>query len=233
MPRIPLIEDLTTDPIPAGYNLLAEYDPTSLWYTVSFSIAAEWLKQGGRVRYGIAAQPPDKMRFHLKRLRLEAEELERTGQLELYDFFTATLGQKSREKLAPPTLKVADLSIWWTRAQLAGPSVPNLLRMLDDLSVLERFNDEKSWVEFALTRMFPTAFFLKEYSLRGVMKGVHSDRAYNRLEAANDGVIDFRLDESGEKPRNLMRIRSLRDIGFDGRWHELKIGKNFEVTLEK
>ncbi len=233
VPRIPLIEELTTEPVPPGYSLLVEYDPTSLWYSASYTIAAAWLRQGGIVRYGIAARPPDKMRSYLKRLGVDSLELEGKGQLDLYDFFTSTLGHKSKEKYAPPSLKVPDLSIWWTQAQLGGPGVTNLLRMFDDLSVLDRFNEEKSWVEFTLTRMIPTAFFLKEYAIRGVMMGVHSDWVYKRLEAAHDGVIDFRLDESGEEPRSLMRIRSMRDLGFDGRWHSLRPGENFEVTLDK
>ncbi len=231
--RIPIIEDLTAGPIPVGSALLVEYDPTSQWYATSFTIAAEWLKAGGKVRYGIAAQPPDQMRSQLNRVGLGTEQLEANEQLQLYDFYTPTLGQKSKEKYAPPTLKVADLSIWWTKAQLSGPPVPNLLRMLDDLSVFERFNDEKSWVEFALTRMIPTTFVLKEHAIRGIMKGVHSDWAYKRLEAASAGVIDLKLDETGEEPRNLIRIRSIRNVGFDARWHPLKIGENFEVTLEK
>jgi len=31
----------------------------------------------------------------------------------------------------------------------------------------------------------------------------------------------------------LMRIRNMRNAHFDREWHELKIGENFEVTLEK
>jgi hypothetical protein len=53
------------------------------------------------------------------------------------------------------------------------------------------------------------------------------------MEAASEGIIDFKLDEATDPPMNLMRIRSLRDVGFDGRWHQLKIGTNLEVTLEK
>jgi hypothetical protein len=52
-------------------------------------------------------------------------------------------------------------------------------------------------------------------------------------EAAYDGIIDFKLDESVDPPKNLIRLRSIRNTGFDGRWHALKIGENFEVTLAK
>ena len=43
----------------------------------------------------------------------------------------------------------------------------------------------------------------------------------------------FKLDETTDPPRNLIRIRSMRNVGFDGRWHQLKVKEKFEVTLEK
>jgi len=65
------------------------------------------------------------------------------------------------------------------------------------------------------------------------VRGVHSDWAYRRLEDAYDGIIDFKLDELSDPPRNLMRIRSMRDVGFDGRWSQLKMAENLEISLEK
>jgi KaiC/GvpD/RAD55 family RecA-like ATPase len=70
--------------------------------------------------------------------------------------------------------------------------------------------------------------------LTGIIRGIHSDWAYKNKEASVDGIVDFKLDESGEVPRNLIRIRSMRNVGFDGRWHQLRVNdENFEVTLEK
>jgi KaiC/GvpD/RAD55 family RecA-like ATPase len=68
---------------------------------------------------------------------------------------------------------------------------------------------------------------------RGVVRGVHSEWVYKRLEDAYDGIIDFRLEETGEETQDLMRIRSMRDLRHDRKWHRLKIADNFEVTLEK
>ncbi len=105
--------------------------------------------------------------------------------------------------------------------------------VLDDLSVLDRFNEEKNWVEFLLARMIPGNRARELTSIRGIMRGIHSDWAYKQLEAAVDGVVDFKLGEASDPPTNLMRIKSMRNVGFDGRWHQLQIGGNFEVTLEK
>jgi KaiC/GvpD/RAD55 family RecA-like ATPase len=65
------------------------------------------------------------------------------------------------------------------------------------------------------------------------ISGVHSAWAYKQLEAAVDGIIDFKVEEIGEEMRDLMRIRSLRIGTFDRRWHELKVAENSEVTLQK
>lgn len=230
--RIPLIEDLTTGPIPAGSDLLVEFDPASQWYNASLTIAAGWIKGGGMVSYSSTTQPPDSIRLKLNRLGVNAEALEREKKLEIWDWYTATLGQISKEKLAVNSLFVSDLSIFYSTGQMGGPPIPEWLMMIDDGSVLARFNEEKSWVEFSLTRTYPLARLRKSTIIGGLLRGVHSDWVYNRLEAAADGIIDFRVDETVDPIQNLIRIRSMRDIGFDGRWHRIKVGENLEVTLE-
>jgi KaiC/GvpD/RAD55 family RecA-like ATPase len=53
------------------------------------------------------------------------------------------------------------------------------------------------------------------------------------LEAAVDCVVDLKLEEAGDETSNLIRVRNMRSVGFDSRWHRLKIGGNLEITLEK
>lgn len=231
--QIPLIDDLTTSPVPHGSNLLVEFDPSSQWINASLTMAAGWIKSGGGVSYSVSTQPPSKIRLKLKRLGIDSENLEKEGVLRIWDWYTATLGQKSKEKLAISSLKVSDLSIWYAQEQLPGPPLSDKLLIIDDGSVGTRFNDEKNWAEFSITRIYPMAK-LRDCTLIGsLVRGIHSDSVYRRFEAAADGVIDFKLDESVDPVQNLVRIRSMKDIGFDGRWHRLKIGENFEVTLEK
>ncbi len=233
VPRIPLIEDLTKRPVPAGSNLLVEFDPKSLWYAASVTIAAGWIRTGGRVLFATTAQPPETVRARLRALSLDVEELATNEKLSVFDYYTASLGQKSKERDSADSLKVADLSVWFARDLMRSPAAPDLLRIMDDLSVLGRFNEEKSWVEFVLARMIPDAFSRQTTAIRGLLKGIHSDWVYKRLESVVDGVVEFKLDEAGDEPRNLIRISTMRNVGFDGRWHALKIGENFEVTLEK
>ena len=236
MPRIPLIEDLTTKPVPLGSNLLVEFEPTSQWYNASITIAAGWLRTGGIVPYTVHTQPPENIRLQLKRLGLNTVELERKDTLRIWDYYSATLGQKSNERLSVDSLKVADLSIFYAKDStgIRGPPIPDRLRMDDNLSVLGRFNEEKSWVEFVLTRVLPMASLRQSTLISGVMKGVHSEWAYSQLEGAFDGVIDFKFEENNVgETRDLIRIRNMRNVFFTKGWHSLRIGENFEVTLEK
>lgn len=108
-----------------------------------------------------------------------------------------------------------------------------MLRIFDDLSILGRFNDEKSWVELVLTRIVPVSFLRKETGIRGVMKGVAEERLYKRLEGAFDAIVDFNVRESGGESSNVMRIRRMRTVPYDQNWHRAKVAPNFEVTIEK
>jgi KaiC/GvpD/RAD55 family RecA-like ATPase len=237
--RLALIEDLLTEPLPAGSNLLVEFDAASQWYRASLNIAREWLRAGGDVGYNVAAQLPDNLRSQLRKLGLNVEEFEADGKLEIWDWHSATLGQKSKEKFvgASTGLKAADLSIDIGREELkpamAGETYPEYLRIWDNCSVMARFNDDKAWVEFLVTRVFPSGFHSKSTIIVGVIRGIHSEWVYRQLEDAADGVIDFKIDEIGEETRDVFRIRSMRNVAFDRKWHRLNIGENLEVTIEK
>ena len=234
LPRIPLIEDLTTGPIPHSSFLLVEFTGASQWYNASFTISAGWLKTGGGpLGYNSLAHPPDDVRSKLNELGLNCEQLESEDKLYITDLYTATLGQKSKEKIAIPSLKVADLSIEFSRNIMRGPPEPDTLAIVDNGSTLARFNDEKNWVEFILTRIIPSAKLLKNTGIAGIIREIHSAWVYEQLEAAADGIIDFSVEEEGKTLRDVMRIRSMRNAHFDREWHELKIGENFEITLEK
>jgi KaiC/GvpD/RAD55 family RecA-like ATPase len=233
VPMTALVEDLTTGPVPFGSNLLIEYNPVSQWHNASLTIAAGWLKTGGRVSYNVFTQPPTKVRARLKRLGLKVDVLEGENKLRIHDWYAATLGKKSVEKLAHQSLKVADQSIEFSKWLSESQPQPDLLRMDDDSSTVARFNEEKNWTEFVLTRDMAVSPVLKSTMINSLTKGVHSECVYKRFEAAFDGVIEVELDETGKATKNMIRIRNMRDVGFNHEWHQLRIGDNLEVTLEK
>jgi KaiC/GvpD/RAD55 family RecA-like ATPase len=134
-------------------------------------------------------------------------------------------------------LKAADLSISIAQDELkpamAGEAYPEYLRIWDNSSVLARFNEDKAWVEFLLTRVFPSGSYTKSTLLVGLIRGVHTEWVYGQLEDAADGVIDCKLEEIGEETSDVLRIRSMRNVGYDRKWHRLNIGENLEVTIER
>jgi KaiC/GvpD/RAD55 family RecA-like ATPase len=240
--HISLIEGLLKAPLQPGKSILVEYDPTSAWYQTSISMAAEWLREGGTVTYGVTSQPPENIRAQFKQLGVDVEGLEAKDKLRVFDWYTATLGRKSTEKYAFYSLKAADLSVLHSKYMMASedgvelmrptPS-PDWLRILDDISCLARFNEEKSWVEFVRTRLIPISSLWTSTGIGGIIKGVHSEWVYKNLEAAVDGVIDLKLDETSQEARSMMRIRSMRNAGFDAHWFPLRISETSEVSLEK
>ncbi len=233
LPRIPLIEDLTREPVPNGSNLLVEFDPSSQWYNASISMMAGWIATGGKVAYNVAAQQPERVRSRLKGLGLDPTQLESNGTLRLFDWYTTTLGKKSNEICVQTSLRVADMSIQFAKEQVPGPPIPEFLGVMDNASVQARFNEERAWIEFALTRAIPSSYARQSTSIDGILTGAHSEWAYTQLEAAYDGVIDVKIEEEGRTTRDVIRIRSMRDVLYDRNWHELAVADNFKVSIRK
>jgi hypothetical protein len=169
-----------------GSILLVEYDPASLWFNASITITAGWLRSGGRVDYNTMAQPPDEIRGQLRQLGVEPENLEREEKLTITDWYTATLGQKSKEKYSQQSLKIADLSIKLAQTHLKGLPQPDMLILGDDESTFARFNDEKAWIELELNRIFPGYRSRKAIGIEEIMRGIHSEWAYKMLEGSSD-----------------------------------------------
>ena len=217
---------------------MVEFDPASQWYNSCLTMAAGWVKQGGDVGFNGFVESPDGVRGKLGRLGLNVDGLERDDRLRLYDWYTPTLGRKSKENYGIESLKVADQSIIFrlTEDDLIHPEElewPKSLRVADNFSTLARFNEEKPWIEFMLTRVFPIASARKSTLVFGIMKGVHSEWAYKQLEGSADGIIEFRLSESGSVTKDIMQIITMRNVHYNRESIELDVGENFEVTLEK
>jgi KaiC/GvpD/RAD55 family RecA-like ATPase len=242
VPRIPLIEDLTKGPVHAGSNIYVEFEPSSQWYNASLTIAAGWMRSDGMASYNVYNHTPDDVRSQLERLGLDVEALEKGGKFRIIDWYTSQLGQKSKEKYAFASLKIADLSIIYSRTliQVGSPFPdtpaprlgPDVLRLSDDDLVLLRFNDERSFLDFWRTRVIPSAQARNSTVIHSIAKGVCSEYIYRNLETSADGIIEVKVDDQGGEVRNLIRIRSMRNMSYDSRWHPLKLDEKFEVTLE-
>jgi len=96
VPRIPIIEDLTEEPVSPGSSILVEYNPASQWYNASLTIAAGWIKSGGVASYNAYDHAPESVRLQLKRLGLDVERLEKEEKLRIIDWYTIQLGKKPK-----------------------------------------------------------------------------------------------------------------------------------------
>ena len=111
--------------------------------------------------------------------------------------------------------------------------MPGVLYISDNTSAPARFNDERVYVEYVLTRVIPSYTMNQSIGLRGLLKGVHNEWVYKQLEAAHAGIIDFTVEQVGGEWKNFITLRSMRDVGHDSRPHPLKVDENLQVTLEK
>ncbi len=216
-----------------GCALIVEYDASSQCYNACITIAAGWIRTRGKVEYYVNTQSPDDIRGQLKRLGLDVDLAEKEDRLQLWDTYTVTLGQKSMEQYSYDSLKVSDLTVQYARDYMRSGPAPDVLLLSDNFSVLSRFNEEKVCVEYALYRAIPGRRSAKRTAIRGIMNGVHSEWAYRQLEGAANGIVDFRLQETGGETKNFMRIRTMRNVGFDSKWYPLRISENLELIVEK
>ncbi len=214
--------------------MLVEYDPDSEWFATLLTMIASALRTDHPTEYFTALHSPAEVRAHLRRMGMDIARLEEIGTFRLVDTFSAGLGLKSEEKFFEESPKLADQSIEIAK-QIKSSSVELRRRfgVSDSPPVYLRYNDEKSVIEFYSARILLRNRTLQRAGMTFIPKGMYSTFLYRSLELIYDGIIDIVLQDSPEGPKNLMRIRSFKMSEHDKGWRQLKIGENFEVTLEK
>jgi KaiC/GvpD/RAD55 family RecA-like ATPase len=250
---IPILTGLIPDGVKPGTLFIVEFDPASQWLAVAATIAAAYLRNGGRVSYGAILRPPETVKENLLALGVDVSTVSKEGRFWLIDRYSATLtggrlegGDPSGGPFEPiqggarfRSLKVADSSVQWLKELKQGHESwdviefwpPGALAVGESMSQMLRFNDEKPYLEFLISRGIPNERKAKRINLTGVLRGVHTESFYNQVENAYDGVIDLRVMERDEEAKNLLRIRSLKGQPHDARWHEIQIKRNGEATL--
>jgi len=250
---VPLLAKLIPDGVRPGTILLVEFDPESQWFTVATTIIARWLQEGHYAGYVAFARPPEDIIRDLSALGVDVPAAVKSGRLLLGDWYSATLtggrldSAKPEASLFEPipsgfrvrSLKVADLSVVWLKTAKEGPQPHDVdttwpagsLFVGESLSVLLRFNEEKAYMEYAETRVLPEDRRFGRIMLYGIVRGIHSEWLYKRMEAACDGVIDIRVIEQEGVAKDLLRVRSLRGQPRDATWHTIEIRGKGEAVL--
>jgi KaiC/GvpD/RAD55 family RecA-like ATPase len=192
--------------------------------------------------------PRDLVVKDLERLGVDVMAKEEDGTLRVDDWYSATL---TLEHMAPETkvidgkhlkigeVKVADLSVGFLK-QLKGHKLLDkwsseqqlgVLAVVESFSMLLRFNEEKSFLEWFESRDLPLQRKLRRTNLWGFGRGLHSDQFYRRLENMADGLIEVRVMEREDRVRNLIRVTALKGQPHDTRWHEIEMSSNGEAVL--
>ena len=179
------------------------------------------------------------------------------GRLHVDDFYSATLSGGRLLSNVPNepyeygirhSLSVADFSIAQTKAQkeLSGgkpepfksirpdrdfASTPGSLLIMDSLSVMLRFNEERPFLEWLETREHRAVRRDLRINFESFVRGLHSEAFYKRVEASCDGVIDVRTQEENGVLKNVLRLRVLKGQPHNNRWHEIEITPNGETEL--
>jgi len=246
---IPLLTQLIPDRVKPGTIFLVEFDPESQWLAVAVTITAGYLRAGGRVSYTAQLRSPETLRENLFALGVDISAATSEGRFALDDYYSATLtggrlggGGPAIERIEGGTrarsLKVADLSVQFLKDMKQDLESggfeswpPGAFTVVESDSQFLRFNEEKPYLEWAISRVNPNIRRTKRIFFEGFVRGIHTESFYKRLESDADGVIDLRVMERDEEAKSLLRIRSLKGQPHDARWHEIQIKRNGEATL--
>jgi KaiC/GvpD/RAD55 family RecA-like ATPase len=248
---IPLLTELIPDGVKPGTIFLVEFDPESQWLAVAVTITAGYLRAGGRVSYTAQLRSPGNVRENLLALGVDVSAATSEGRFAVDDYYSATLtggrvdggGPSVIERIEGGTrvrsLKVADLSVQLLKDMKQGLESgvfwenwpPGALTVVESDSQMLRFNEEKPFLEWEISRGNPLIRRAKRVAFLGFVRGIHSESFYKQFESDADGVIDLRVMERDEEAKNLLRIRSLKGQPHDARWHEIQIKRNGEASL--
>jgi len=230
--RLPILNTMFPDGIDYGTVLLVEFEPDSLWYEMSVTIAAQALRGEAKTAYHTFMRPPDEVRQILASLGLKVGELENSGVFEVEDSYTPQTGLGPSETKAQWTqsLKISDWSI--ADAKLLKSQIREEARRWvhidDNTGVLLQYNQEKAVIDYWRTRKGATRV-AEEIALHSFLKGVASDAFYNQIEFLCDGIIDLKKEEKGSQIEHYVRLRIIRGKRYDSRWHHLQLADNGEV----
>lgn len=250
---IPLLSGLIPGGVKPGAMLLVEFDPESQWFSVATTVVARYFQQNRHVCYLAMARSPEDVKRSISEIGVDTPAAEKSGRLVVEDWYSATLTGGRLEPastqaglfepiqggLRVRSLKVADLSVEWLKTTKVGPQAYDIVEhwpagsmiVVESFSGILRFNEEKPFVEWIESRVNPEERRRKSITLQGVVRGIHSDWLYKRMESASDGVIDIRVMERGEETSNFLRVRSLKGQPHDSRWHQIEIMPNGEATV--
>jgi KaiC/GvpD/RAD55 family RecA-like ATPase len=224
---------------PGGFDygkvLLIEFEPQSLWYETTFTLTADALRRGIRTEYHTYSHMPNDVRDSLGQHGLNARALEADRTLRVLDSYTIQTGlgtpdepvSRTSQKVLTESIKVSDWSIIDAQT-IKAPSEDDMrwLHVDDNVSALANYNDEKTILNYWRTRMVPAARRLQAAFVNALLVQVHSESFYKQFESLCDGILEFRVRESGDRLVEEARVSVIRGKSCDSRWRRLELKEN-------
>lgn len=233
---LPILKELFPGGVDYGSNLLVEFEPRSMWFETSLTMAAQALREGVKTEYHTFQRAPKEIRKPLAKLGVDVEAIEVKGRFVIIDSHTVQtrLGtSETLEGVVSQSVKLADWSIGFGQLLKAGPQKEDLgwLHIDDNTGVLLEYNQEKDFIDLWRTRVIPYIRDNESVLIYSVIAGIASDAFYKKLESLSDAVIDFKSEERDGRLDQLVRTGSMRGRTVDSRWRRLQLLDTGEVTM--
>ncbi|HZW84456.1 MAG TPA: hypothetical protein VFE91_00955 [Nitrososphaerales archaeon] len=222
-----------------GMTCLVEFEPNSLWYEASLTIAAEAIKHGTKTEYHVFQHTPGEVRAALKEMGVDLEKFEKKGLFRTVDTYTPTTPLTERaEGSSEPLLsgRVPDAEKWSEaikKKMKAGfeEEEKRWLHVDDNEAVLLQFSDEEYVINGYRTTFVPMTKARELLVLHALLRGVASDSFYRKRESMVDAVIDIKAVEEGRRLEHYVRLRALRGAKFDSSWRRIELFEKNRVRL--
>lgn len=230
-----LLPGLPSDAFRLGTIVLAEFEPISLWYDASLTIAARALAARLPTDYHVFQHIPDDVVRALYRQGIDVPESQKVGRFRLLDSYSPQTGIVAAAHYRPYQFASQSLLIGeWKKGSLGvlqDPREQGIVHIDENDSLLARYNSERDILDFFQTRAFEAVRKRSFLFLHGFMSGVHSDAFYREMESLADVVLDFKSREVEGHLEQLLRLRAIRGVNVDSRWRLLRMTGTGEVRV--
>jgi KaiC/GvpD/RAD55 family RecA-like ATPase len=220
--HVPIFSDLVPGGFTYGANYLVEFDPNSLWYETSLTIAAKALIAGVRTQYHVFMHIPGEARQELQKLGADLKKLEKENRFRLIDSYTGLAGlpiqpepgvlntglpNHPRFSLNDPSYLEKYTAVIVTILKEGAPETDKRWLHIDDnTSIFNRYFKEQDVLNIFQTRVFQQTRLLELSAFHSIVTGVWSEAFYKQFEAQCDGVIDFKAEEDEGQLENYVRV---------------------------
>ena len=237
---LPLIKELVPTGFEYGSIILVEFESQSCWYDAALTLASQALSSGVKTDLHMFHKNPHSVRNSLARLGLDIEKLREKDLLRIIDSYTVQTGIGSPDNLKgsdafkQQSLKLTDWAL--AAKQQITEGIPeaekNRLHIDDDLTVLNRYNQENEVIDYWRTRIIPLYRARESLLVNALLIGVSTEGFYKQFEAMCDGIIDCRTQEENGKVENYVRVRTMHGKSFDSRWQHVKVMDDGRMSLD-